>query len=201
MEKDRGFKIIAIAALLFSVVGLSIAYAGFTSTLTVEGTATAASAWKIKWISLDSGTATGYASVENSTLAIQSGDQSISGFMGTVKAPGDTITYTWKVRNDGDINATLAGVTLGSLSCAPATGSSATQAEATALCDKLSVSFTYDGTAVTSGTTGLTLPLASKAEKPVTMVLTYAAGDAAEISGDVAITLSTTSFQYDQAAA
>ena len=201
MEKDRGFKIIAIAALLFSVVGLSIAYAGFTSTLTVEGTATAASAWKIKWISLDSGTATGYASVENSTLAIQSGDQSISGFMGTVKAPGDTITYTWKVRNDGDINATLAGVTLGSLSCAPATGSSATQAEATALCGKLSVSFTYDGTAVTSGTTGLTLPLASKAEKPVTMVLTYAAGDAAEISGDVAITLSTTSFQYDQAAA
>ena len=201
MEKDRGFKIIAIAALLFSVVGLSIAYAGFTSKLTVEGTATAASAWKIKWISLDSGTATGYASVENSTLAIQSGDQSISGFMGTVKAPGDTITYTWKVRNDGDINATLAGVTLGSLSCAPATGSSATQAEATALCDKLSVSFTYDGTAVTSGTTGLTLPLASKAEKPVTMVLTYAAGDAAEISGDVAITLSTTSFQYDQAAA
>ena len=160
MEKDRGFKIIAIAALLFSVVGLSIAYAGFTSTLTVEGTATAASAWKIKWISLDSGTATGYASVENSTLAIQSGDQSISGFMGTVKAPGDTITYTWKVRNDGDINAKLAGVTLGSLSCAPATGSSATQAEATALCDKLSVSFTYDGTAVTSGTTGLTLPLA-----------------------------------------
>lgn len=201
MEKDRGFKIIAIAALLFSVVGLSIAYAGFTSTLTVEGTATAASAWKIKWINLDSGTATGYASVADKTLAIQSGDQSISGFMGTVKAPGDTITYTWKVRNDGDINATLAGVTLGSLSCAPATGSSATQAEATALCGKLSVSFTYDGTAVTSGTTGLTLPLDSKTEKPVTMVLTYAAGDAAEISGDVAITLSTTSFQYDQAAA
>ncbi|MBQ6323768.1 MAG: hypothetical protein IJI22_02940 [Bacilli bacterium] len=37
-NKDRGFKIIAIVALLLSVVGLSIAYAGYTSTLTVEGT-------------------------------------------------------------------------------------------------------------------------------------------------------------------
>jgi len=201
MEKDRGFKIIAIAALLFSVVGLSIAYAGFTSTLTVEGTATAASAWKIKWIDLDNGTPTGYANVTGKTLAIQTGDQAISGFMGTVKAPGDTITYTWKVKNDGDINATLAGVTLGTLSCEPATGSSATQAEATALCSKLSIAFTYGGTAVTSGTTGLTLPLNATEEKAVTMVLTYAAGDAATISGDVAITLSTTSFQYDQAAA
>ena len=69
-DKDRGYKLVAIAALLLSVIGLSIAYAGYTSTLTVEGTATVSSAWKVIWKDLDAGTPTGYASVENKTLAI-----------------------------------------------------------------------------------------------------------------------------------
>ena len=202
MEKDRGFKIIAIAALLLSVVGLSIAYAGYTSTLTVAGTATASgsdSTWKIQWTELDNGTATGYASVADKTLAIDSSTkQSISGFLGTVKAPGDTITYTWKVENAGALNATLASVTLGQLSCAPAATGGSTSEEAAALCNKLSIAFTYDGAALTSSTTG---SLASGAKKNVSMVLTYAAGDAVALSGDVAITLGQTSFVYNQATA
>ena len=199
MEKDRGFKIIAIAALLLSVIGLSIAYAGYTATLTVEGTATAASAWKVIWKDLDAGTATGYASVEDSTLAIDTtSKQAISGFIGTLKAPGDTIVYTWKAANEGEINANLTGVTLGTISCAPAATNGSTAQEATDLCAKISVAFTYDGQAVTASTNGL---LAKETTKPVTMTLTYAAGDAVELSGDVAITLGKTSFTYEQAAA
>ena len=120
MEKDRGFKLAAIAALLLSVIGLSIAYAGYTATLTVDGTATVASAWKVVWEDLSAGQATGYASVENKTLAIDSTEQAISGFVGTLKAPGDTITYTWKASNKGEIDATVTGVTVGTLTCAPA---------------------------------------------------------------------------------
>ena len=198
MEKrDRGFKIIAVVALVVAVVGLSIAYAGYTSSLTVQGTATVASAWKIVWDDLDAGTPTGYAETTGKTLAIDSSKQAISGVLGTLKAPGDTITYTWNVENQGEIDATLATVTLGGLTCAPATGSDATQAQATAVCAKLSIAFTYDGAALTASTTG---DLLKDAVKPVTMTLTYAAGDAVEIDGDVTVTLATTSFVYNQKA-
>ena len=197
MEKDRGFKVIAIVALLIAVVGLSVAYAGYTATLTVTGTATVKSSWDVKWTNLDTGTATGYANVDDSTLAIATDGQSISGKIGTLKAPGDTIKYTWNASNDGEIDATLTGVTLGTLSCAPAATNGAQAAEATALCAKLSVAFTYDSAALTGTTTG---ELLKGTTKPVTMTITYAEGDPAIITGDVEVTLGTTSFTYVQKA-
>lgn len=197
MENDRGFKVIAIIALLIAVVGLSIAYAGYTATLTVTGTATVKASWDVKWTDLDGGAATGYANVTGKTLAVASDGQSISGIIGTLKAPGDTIKYTWNASNDGEIDATLTGVSLGSLSCAPVTGGSktATQEQADALCAKLSVAFTYDSAAVTASTTG---DLMAGNSKPVTMTITYAEGAPAVIEGDVEVTLSTTSFNYVQ---
>lgn len=197
MEKDRGFKLAAIAALLLSVIGLSIAYAGYTATLTVDGTATVASAWKVVWEDLSAGQATGYASVENKTLAIDSTEQAISGFVGTLKAPGDTITYTWKATNAGEIDATISGVTVGSLTCAPAATNGSTATEASNVCAKLSVDFQYDGAALTAQTRG---DLLHGASKNVSMTITYAAGDAVELSGDVAVTLGRTSFTYEQKA-
>ena len=200
MEKDRGFKLAAIAALLLSVIGLSIAYAGYTATLDVNGaSATAASAWKVIWKDLDSGTFTGYATNEGKTLAIDSTNQRISGVLGTIKAPGDTIRYTWKAANDGEIDASITGVVVGTLSCAPKTGvtPAATQAQADALCAKLSLAFTYDGQALTTSTTG---DLLKNTNKPVTMTLTYAAGEAVTIDGDVTVSIGTTSISYEQKA-
>ena len=195
MEKDRGFKLAAIAALLLSVIGLSIAYAGYTATLTVDGTATVASAWKVVWEDLSAGQATGYASVENKTLAIDSTEQAISGFVGTLKAPGDTITYTWKASNKGEIDATVTGVTVGTLTCAPAATNGSTAQEAAAVCNKLSVTFQYDGAALTTATRG---DLMHETSKNVSMTLTYAAGDAVDLSGDVAVTIGRTSITYEQ---
>lgn len=40
MEKNRSIKIYIIFALIISVIGLSIAYAAFSSTLTIEGLVT-----------------------------------------------------------------------------------------------------------------------------------------------------------------
>ena len=196
-KKERGFKTIAVVALCVALVALSVAYAGYTSTLTVEGTATVKSAWDIKWTDLSSGTPSGYADVTGKTLAIDSTEQAISGFIGTLKAPGDTITYNWKATNAGEIDATLTGVTLGTLSCAPAATNGSTASEATAVCTKLSVSFTYDGNTLTSSTTG---DLLHGSSKNVSMTITYAAGNAVELSGDVAVTLGRTSFTYEQKA-
>ena len=123
-KKERGFKIVALCVAL---VALSVAYAGYTSTLTVEGTATVKSAWDIKWTDLSAGTKTGYADISNKSLAIDSTEQAISGIIGTLKAPGDTITYTWKATNAGEIDATISGVTVGSLSCAPAATATGTR--------------------------------------------------------------------------
>ena len=69
-KKERGFKTIAVVALCVALVALSVAYAGYTSTLTVEGTATVKSAWDIKWTDLSAGTKTGYADISNKSLAI-----------------------------------------------------------------------------------------------------------------------------------
>ena len=197
-RKERGFKTIAVVALCVALVALSVAYAGYTSTLTVEGTATVKSAWDIKWTDLSSGTATGYADITGKTLAIDSTEQAISGFIGTLKAPGDTITYTWKATNAGEIDATLTGVTLGSLTCAPAATNGSTATEASNVCAKLSVSFTYDGSPLTASTTG---DLLNSTSKNVSMTITYASGNAVELSGDVAVTLGRTSFTYEQKAA
>ena len=40
MEKERGAKLIAVIALLVAVAGLTIGYAAYSSTLTINGTAT-----------------------------------------------------------------------------------------------------------------------------------------------------------------
>ena len=53
--KDRGFKVIAIAALLLAVVGLTVAYASYTETLRVSGTVTAKStsdSWDVSFQNL-----------------------------------------------------------------------------------------------------------------------------------------------------
>ena len=196
-KKDRGFKIVAVLALLIAVVGLSVAYAGYTSTLTFDATANVASAWKVIWKDLDAGTATGYATTDGKTVAIDSTNQAISGVLGTLKAPGDTLTYTWKAANEGDIDAIINGVTVGGLTCAPKSGvtPAATADQAAALCAKLSVAFTYDGKALTTETRG---DLLKNTSKNVSMTLTYAPGDAVTIDGDVVVTIGRTSITYEQ---
>lgn len=202
-NNDRGFKVIAVIALVIATVGLTVAYAGFTSTLKVDGTTgTVSTAWKVVWTNLSSGTVHGYANTTGATLAIDSTtNQTISGTIGTLKAPGDYITYSWNVANQGDINATLNGVSVGNLSCSPVTGgtTTATEAQATAVCNKLKVTFTYDNKEVTSGTTGLTTALNASSSIPVTMKVEYVDGDAVTINGDVSVSLATTSFVYNQA--
>ena len=50
--KDRGFKIVTIAALLIAVLGLSIGYATYTENLKISGTVTArasSNAWNVKF--------------------------------------------------------------------------------------------------------------------------------------------------------
>ena len=120
MEKKRGTTIAVVAALIIAVVSLGIAFAAFSTTLNINGTATVkATKWDIYFS--DTG-------AENSKTAASSSISSITpsntagwtttatgtgtyasattiSWNASFKTPGDKVVYKFYVRNDGDYNA------------------------------------------------------------------------------------------------
>ena len=143
MEKNREIKIIAVVALLVAVVGLSVAYAALSATLEISGSATINSAsWDVGFVK-DTYETTGSASFVEPTVS----STSITGYSAKLITPGDSVTYKFKITNQGSIPATLGTVNIGNISC---TGTDS--AEATATCANLTYSVTYaDGTAIKVG--------------------------------------------------
>lgn len=197
MEKERGAKIIAIVALLIAVVGLTVGYAAYSSTLTINGTATVDPAsWKVNfdYKTGDSltGTTTGHAT---ETTAPTLADTTISGFDVTLKAPGDSVTYNFLIKNSGTLNAELANFTMGTLTCAPNASSSISQEDATKLCGELKYTLTYaDGSTITTGTT-----LNSNDSKELELKLEWPSASTLSVSDDVKVTIGATTFVYEQA--
>lgn len=198
MEKERGAKIIAIVALLIAVVGLTVGYAAYSSTLTINGTATVDPAsWKVNFdykngtTSL-TGTTTGHAT---ETTAPTLADTTISGFDVTLKAPGDSVTYNFLIKNSGTLNAKLSNFTMGTLTCAPNASGSISQEDATKLCGELTYTLTYaDGSTITTGTT-----LDAGNSKELVLKLEWPSASTLSVSDDVKVTIGTTTFVYQQA--
>lgn len=192
MEKERGFRIIAVIALMVAVVGLTVGYAAYSSTLKITGAASVdPSSWNVKF-AYKTGSSlvaavTGKATMETeATLS----DTQVSGFKATLKAPGDSITYNFVVTNTGSLDAVLSTFTMGNISCAPATGSTAKTDEATAICNELS----YTLTGVNANET-----LAAGDSKDLTLKLEWASTGTAVASDDIAITVGETTLIYTQA--
>lgn len=192
MEKERGFRIIAVIALMVAVVGLTIGYAAYSSTLRINGTANVdPSSWNVKFVykTGNSLTATLIGGATMSTEATLT-DTQVSGFNATLKAPGDSATYTFAVKNAGSLDAKLSTFTMGTLSCAPAAGSSATTEEASNVCKELS----YTLTGVKENDT-----LAANASSDLTLKLEWSKTGVATASGPIAITVGETTLLYTQA--
>ncbi len=194
MEKERGFRVIAVIALMVAVVGLTIGYAAYSTTLKINGTANVDPAvWDVKFAYTNTtdtalkATKTGFAAVNTEATLT---DTQVSGFDVTLKAPGDSVTYNFLVANKGTLDAELSTFTMGSLSCAPATGSQATQEEATAVCNEL----TYSLTGVTANSV-----LEDGTSTPVTLTLAWKSTGTATASDDIAITVGETTLIYTQA--
>lgn len=192
MEKERGFRIIAVIALMVAVVGLTVGYAAYSSTLKITGAASVdPSSWNVKF-AYKTGSSlvaavTGKATMETeATLS----DTQVSGFKATLKAPGDSITYNFVVTNTGSLDAVLSTFTMGNISCAPAAGSTAKTDEATAICNELS----YTLTGVNANET-----LAAGDSKDLTLKLEWASTGTAVASDDIAITVGETTLIYTQA--
>lgn len=191
MEKERGFRIIAVIALMVAVVGLTIGYAAYSSTLRINGTANVdPSSWNVKF-AYKTGDSLVAATTGKAVVTTQAtlSDTQVSGFNATLKAPGDSITYNFVVTNAGSLDAKLSTFTMGNISCAPASESATTE-EANAICSELS----YTLTGVTEGET-----LAANASSDLTLKLEWSKTGVATASGPIAITVGETTLLYTQA--
>ena len=116
MDKNRKL-VFGILALLASIVAVSISYAAFTQNLNINGVANVqASNWSVHFANLTNGVRNGTA-VEQTAPTIKSGQTSIGDYSVDFYTPGDSITYTFDVVNDGDYDAKISVLTKGTPIC------------------------------------------------------------------------------------
>ena len=108
MEKERRVKALAIVVLVIAVIGLSVAFAALSQTLTINGSAKLdASKWGLKFDNLV------LASVPNpdyieGTATIKTEDNTVIENMNVrLTTPGDKVVYTVDLVNEGSINAKI----------------------------------------------------------------------------------------------
>ena len=115
-RKSQKNMVFGLLALLVAVSAITLAYAGFTQTLTINGGASVKSSkWDIHFENLSSPTLNGSARVVTAptiTSATTIGTYSVQ-----LLGPGDSVSYTFDVVNDGNFNATLTTLTKNTPSC------------------------------------------------------------------------------------
>lgn len=132
MERDRGTVLIIVITLIISIIGLGIAFSAFSQQLTISGSATVeASSWNIYFTDTnkgnDPGTSTGVSitpTLSNTqsgiaTTATGTGTLKTANFTwsGTFKTPGDRISYSFYIYNNGDYSAKLTSINAPTVNC------------------------------------------------------------------------------------
>ena len=158
MKKNLNYSSITIMLLAVAVIVMSVGYANFSKSLTINGTASVgASSWSLKFVE-DSYTETsGSVTVSETdrTIAETSMSYSVS-----LSEPGDFYEFTMNVQNAGTFDASLTGITLSEL----------TETEKKYLVYEVY----YNGTKYDTTTTGLTgIELTSGATVPVKVRIQY----------------------------
>ena len=106
MEKTRKIKIISLCALLVAVLGLTVAFASLSQTLTINGSAAVnAASWDIHF-EKTSGKETEVKGAATFTEPTLSGTK-IENFSATLTKPGDSVTYYFDIVNNGTVDAVV----------------------------------------------------------------------------------------------
>lgn len=150
---DRGFRTTVIIALIAAIFCLSIGYASFSTILQINSiSAVSNQSWMIKFTAVSLPTIVGSAKEKSSPVA----SSTLINFNVELQAPGDMISYTFKIKNSGTIDAKLDSTP--SITGIP-----------NDLKEKLVYTLTYeDGTLIKAGDT-----LLSGSEKSFKLVITY----------------------------
>lgn len=105
MSKRKKNNII-IGGLCAIVLLMAVGYAAFASQLRINGTSSISSEWKVLITDITSGSIVGGAS----NAAEPTHTETTATFSTNLESPGDSITYTITVANQGTIDATLTGI-------------------------------------------------------------------------------------------
>ena len=106
MEKTRKIKIISLCALLVAVLGLTVAFAALSQTLTINGSAAVdAASWDIHF-EKTSGKETEVKGAARFTEPTLNGT-TIENFSATLTKPGDSVIYYFDIVNKGTIDAVV----------------------------------------------------------------------------------------------
>lgn len=158
MDKKKNLGVVTGAvALMVSVIALTVAYATYSSNVTIEGSGTAAAAkWSVKFQNLvgasNSGTTPtgtlgnsgGFAvtSRETSRPTLSQSGTSITNMGVEVKTPGDYVYYVFDIVNDGDFAAEIdTGFTMPTPSCTK--GATGVDDDETNVCGLLDYTLNY----------------------------------------------------------
>lgn len=193
-ENNKGFKVLAIVALCVAVAGLSVAYAALSETLNITGTAkvgSVASNWNVHF---NDGTCTKTGGATAGTLTAAGTQATLS--QSTFTAPGDSVTCTFDVQNEGTINAKVSSITIPEASTFTYTGSGDSKdADETLVKGNMEYTLTYDdGSAIAASDT-----LNAGESKTLKLTLTYKSSATALPVADVNITNITSTLVYEQA--
>ncbi len=110
MEKERRIKVLSLVALIVAVLGLTIAFAALSQTLTINGRASMnKSGWDIHFDNLSNASITGEAK-EISTPQITDGGITLDNINVSLSKPKDKVEYTVDIVNDGTITAEITNI-------------------------------------------------------------------------------------------
>ena len=108
MEKERRTKALVIVVLLIVIAGLTIAFAALSATLNINGTAYLdAAKWGIKFENLSEPVKGGTATTTGTAKIEESKSAEITDINVSLSTPGDKVTYTVDLVNEGTINAKI----------------------------------------------------------------------------------------------
>ncbi len=179
-KKDIGV-VGTIVAVIVAVVGVSVVWAAYTSNLTVKGSASAEAAnWSIIFKDLGTAQVGNTAGVTSTAKEVTAptivGDTSIEDYEVSVKTPGDFVSYTFKIKNDGSFPAKIDdGFSIPTPTCEVG---GATTTDSTNVCAQLTYTLEYtSGGSVASGD-----EFAIGEEKEVILKLAYTV-DATDTTG------------------
>ena len=227
MENNRSSKVIAIVGLIAGIVGISLGFAAFSNTLTIKSSAAVTPDVTTFDVNLSataaSTTTTAVAGVLNPTpesgtyeatnfhadsatiyndaaTGNASSNARIEGLKAYFTKPGQTVTYKFYARNDGQYIAYLNGVTLNATGTCSSTDANITESLMNTACAAINIKISVGGTedaqtgAITGGTefteakadktAGYTTghSLAVGASEPIVVTITYPAGGTADVN-------------------
>ena len=212
MNNNKTYRIIAVVALLLGVVGVTLGYAAFSSTLTISSSADVtpdSSTFNVDFSSSSSSVVANdimpvlSAVVTNFTatdaVIDNTSDPTISNLKATFTAPGQSVTYTFYAYNTGQYIAYLNSIVFsGNKTCTAKSGTQ--QSLVNTACNGISLSIKAGSEAVTTTSiasiTGHSLGINNAEEIVVT--ISYAVGSGVA-DGDFEVTLPSIVLTYGSA--